>query len=519
MGLAAEFHKYFSGFEKAYGEYTIKGKDEKKGKIKGQAYTRSKPTTEALWKKHLEGTIGLGIPPLRADNTVYFAAIDVDEYPLDHNKLNDLITELKLPLTLCKSKSGGAHLYVFFSDPVKASLVVPKLKKWADALGYADVEVFPKQTEHYDEKSYGNWINMPYFAANDTIRPAVVDGRELKPMAFIKHVAASRISEAQFKKINIKVDKTLDGAPPCIKKIWTFGLDQYSGERDVAYYNIATFLKMKYGDETDDGGNTIWETKYWEFFDSNKIENQPRKEVAKTFNAVDKELKFYTCSQDPCHRLCDKPECNKQEFGVGGSGPGFEITRFIKYEDSTGAFVKYKIYIEESKKINIKNASDFLQYRRFRELATIVLNHFPNQCKDSVWTGMVNNAFAIMELKRAEDDSTEDGIIATEHFPDFVSRFILDDDFQSLFQGRVVRDTKAGTIWFSTKDFVNFLKQQKYSIQSSDVSDILKRYYPSFEDKIKQLKGMRKRFKVINEPELSLQSESYDVPEPDTGGM
>jgi hypothetical protein len=518
MGLAAEFHKYFSGLERAHGEYTIKGKGNAKGKMAGEAFTRQSPTTETLWKKHLEGTLGLGVPPLRADNTVYFAVIDVDEYPLDHNKLNDLITELKLPLTLCKSKSGGAHLYIFFSDPVKASLVVPKLKKWADALGYADTEIFPKQMEHPNEDSTGNWINVPYFAANNTDRPAIVEGRELSPLAFIKHIAATRITEAQFKKINVTIDHTLDGAPPCVRKIWTAGLDQYSGERDVGYYNIATFLNMKYGDETDEHGNFIWENKYWEFFDSNKIENMPRKEVQKTYNQIEKELKFYSCTQQPCVRLCDKKDCANEEYGIGGQGPGFEITRLIKYEDSTGSFVYYDVYVDD-KKIEVRNDTDLYVYRTFRHKVTTAMNHQPPMCKDATWNGMLNNALDQVEIKRADDDSTDDGVLASEYFPAFVNRMIVDDDIQQLFIGRVMRDTKTGLIWFSLVDFEKYLRSEQIRKSAAEIAPILRRFYATYENKSKTFKHQKNRFKVVNEAELNLQTESFDVPEPDTGGM
>ena len=94
-------------------------------------------------------------------NVVHFAAIDVDEYPLDHEKMALQIEQLGLPLIVCRSKSGGAHLYLFGEEPLSAKLVRQKFREWIPALQIKKFDLYPAQDELGE--GIGNFINMPFF--------------------------------------------------------------------------------------------------------------------------------------------------------------------------------------------------------------------------------------------------------------------------------------------------------------------------------------------------------------------
>ncbi len=51
----------------------------------------------------------------------------------------------KIPLTVFRSKSGGAHLFLFTKEPVPAVMMRDKLKTYASAIGHARAGIFPKQ--------------------------------------------------------------------------------------------------------------------------------------------------------------------------------------------------------------------------------------------------------------------------------------------------------------------------------------------------------------------------------------
>ena len=59
----------------------------------------------------------------------YGVGIDVDTYPLDYGVIVSKIRNLKLPLVMCRSKSGGAHIFLFTKEPVPAKLIREKLNE------------------------------------------------------------------------------------------------------------------------------------------------------------------------------------------------------------------------------------------------------------------------------------------------------------------------------------------------------------------------------------------------------
>ena len=141
------FAKTFRGLDKAYGTFDITEKSAS-GKAKGKARIVRDPRTLATFTAHLKGEQSVGIVPINEDNNCWWGAIDVDMYPLDHTKLVKRIKELKFPLVVCRSKSGGGHIYLFLKEAVPAEVVQNKLKEITAEIGYADTtEIFPKQIQ------------------------------------------------------------------------------------------------------------------------------------------------------------------------------------------------------------------------------------------------------------------------------------------------------------------------------------------------------------------------------------
>ena len=67
------------------------------------------PLTKELIQEHLDGKKGIGSIPINKDNNCYFGVLDIDTYPIDHVEIRKKCEKLKLPLVVCRSKSGGAH--------------------------------------------------------------------------------------------------------------------------------------------------------------------------------------------------------------------------------------------------------------------------------------------------------------------------------------------------------------------------------------------------------------------------
>jgi hypothetical protein len=172
------FSRLFSGLNRAYGALDITTKDAR-GKQKGKYKFVHEPRTTATYASHLKGEVSIGIVPINEDDACLWGAIDIDQYPLDHSEVLKRLSQLELPMVVCRSKSGGAHLYLFFKEFVEAEKVQLKLKEIAAEIGYGGCEVFPKQIKLVLERGdNGNFLNLPYFDHEGGLRYAFnKDGR------------------------------------------------------------------------------------------------------------------------------------------------------------------------------------------------------------------------------------------------------------------------------------------------------------------------------------------------------
>ena len=88
-----------------------------------------------------------------------------------HKQLVDKLDKLKVPCIVCRSKSGGAHIFFFFDKWMEAADFRDKAAEIAAALGHGRCEIFPKQEQVLVERGdVGNFINLPYFDAEKTLR-------------------------------------------------------------------------------------------------------------------------------------------------------------------------------------------------------------------------------------------------------------------------------------------------------------------------------------------------------------
>ena len=110
MSLAEEFNLLFKGSDIAHGTYVVNGSRDRDGKKQGTAKVIREPPTAELWEQHLKGGTGLGIIPIRSDNTCQWGAIDIDEYDVSHTAIVKMIRSHKIPAVVGRTKSGGAHV-------------------------------------------------------------------------------------------------------------------------------------------------------------------------------------------------------------------------------------------------------------------------------------------------------------------------------------------------------------------------------------------------------------------------
>jgi TOTE conflict system primase-like protein len=167
--LQPRFSRLFQGLEAAFGT--------------GKGQWVKRPPRPEDFIEHLEGKgPGIGIAPLRPDNTVLFAAIDLDEP--DFDAAREMQNYLPGPSFIERSRSGNAHVWVFFSDPVEAWIPMGVLREATLAAGKKHVEVFPKN-HNFAQVRLGNYINLPYHGESRFIYNNGMTGMELSLEAFL----------------------------------------------------------------------------------------------------------------------------------------------------------------------------------------------------------------------------------------------------------------------------------------------------------------------------------------------
>ncbi len=312
MDEAKRLHALFQSNGRGRGEFRPGEKDER-GKVRGATFTRDeRGPSVSDWRAHLGGKLGLGVSPLLEDGqSVMWGTIDIDQYPLDHAALERKIAALELPLTVLESKSGGAHLVVFFSEPISAAKVQRVLRDWAGTLGHAGCEIFPKQTSH-SGKGPGSWLNMPYFGGE---RRAMIGGEWVAVGEFLNRAEASKLSAGGLSSAGepAPVGKFPNG-PPCLNDVWAGGLTE--GQRNTVFFNIAVMLLKEHGD-VDDVVLAM-------LFDLNReLDNPlPSSEVHSTYkSALRGEYEGYQCGTSPLCDHCDRQTCATRPFGVSSAAP------------------------------------------------------------------------------------------------------------------------------------------------------------------------------------------------------
>ena len=264
---------------------------------------------------HLEGGTGVGSIPINSKHMCKFGALDIDTYDLDLVGLNKKIQAMKMPLILCRSKSGGAHLFLFLKDWEPASLVREHLTEMSVALGHSGCEVFPKQDKILGERGdMGNFINMPYHGGEITTRYAMdKKGEAMDLDQFLKAVKSKRVSAADLDKMTFGGErKHFTDGPYCLEVMAAQGKIQ--DNRNITMFAVGVYCRLKWPDD--------WKKHHEEY---NLLLCEPALDAVEIVNiqkSLDKKPSyFYQCETCPLKNFCDKNICKTRPHGVGNQGP------------------------------------------------------------------------------------------------------------------------------------------------------------------------------------------------------
>lgn len=449
----------FVGYDGAHGKYSV-GQRGVKGKMEGQAVTVVGPASEKEWEEHIDGgKYGLGIIPLLRSNTVRFAAIDVDKYDLD---LTDVAAKINArPLVICRSKSGGAHLYLFLSEEAPATVVVDIMSRWAAEMGYGGAEIFPKQTTRLSERDIGNWINTSYFNAKDTERYCWHDGAKLSLDEFLNLVEQKRLTydqllvyaEENTKRKSAK-DDLFEEAPPCLVQLRAAG-GFPPGTRNEGLFAVGVYLRKRYAED--------WKN-YFEAY-NREMCNPPLTvaEMRGLIASLSKKEYQYKCDQSPIKEHCNKRLCYARLYGVGATNDGdglVQIGSVIKYE---GDPVLWRIDIN-GQSVLIDTETLYSQ-PSFNKLCMERINRVPGQVPTPRWLRRLDDLLRSATTIKSPEDASPKGQFHLL-YEQFINGRVQARRIEELLMDKPWNDRAQKRVFFQSRSLFKYLDDQRYKLPS-----------------------------------------------------
>jgi hypothetical protein len=378
MTQAERLLRVFEGSSHAHGTTTV-GRIGRGGKAEAKSMMNRGPMTVEMVQDHIDGKKGYGAVPITEKNMVRFGALDIDTYNLDLKGLNKKVRDANLPLLLCRSKSGGAHLYLFLDDWYPASLIREYLTEISIALGYSGCEIFPKQDEILAERGdLGSFINMPYHNAETTTRYCLDEnGDAMELDDFIDAVDAIRCSPAQIDLSKIVGKRTWfsDGFA-CLRYILKDG--PVAENRNMIMFMVGLYCQKKWPED--------WRIQMEQF--NGQIFTAPleAKEVVALQKSLEKKTYGPTCDQEPFKSHCDKAACRNCPFGVGKDDENKATVGGLTVVKTEPPYYFMDV---NGKRVELDSEALVNQGKWSRKVMEQI--HFlPSTMKQSDWTTLVN---------------------------------------------------------------------------------------------------------------------------------
>jgi hypothetical protein len=379
MSLARRLLLAFEGSDLAHGRTTV-GRVARNGKAEANSYVIRELMTEEHVKAHLAGKQGVGSIPINSKNECKFGAIDIDDYDLDQKALAARIKSQKLPLVQCRSKSGGAHLYLFLDDWYPAAMVREYLTEVAALLGYAGREIFPKQDKIlFDRGDVGNFINSPYFNADETVRYAVSEtGEAMTLEEFLDKVEATRVPLSKLEIApHVEKREDLKDYPPCLEQIIQQGvINQY---RNVTLFSLVVAHRKA----NPEGWKRMLEESNVRYCES----PLPAEEVVNIQKQHEKKDYGFQCTATPLCNFCNKDLCRSRKFGIGGGG----TVEFPKLTGMTILNSSPKMFFldYDGKRLEI-TSQQLTSQTAFQNVCVEQVDRMPPTIKAAEWNKVVN---------------------------------------------------------------------------------------------------------------------------------
>lgn len=459
------FAALFPGYEKAYTTFKPRGKNPS-GKMIGKYTTYRGAPTLQTYRNHLEGTAGLTLIMLREDLTVSFGAIDYDNYSSDPIKADAHVKELGLPLVVCRSKSGGVHLYCFTEEPVPADWMRDRLAEWTAALGLsAKTEQFPKQSVRGGDDDVGNGINLPYFNVEESPRPAIIDGEPGTLEQFIEKAEALRLPSSRLQWQAPNESAIFEDGPPCLQTLEKSG-GFVQGTKKDGMFSVVIYLKKRFRDTWQDEAdryNTAMAG----------IRSDELQEIVKSHKKKNYE---YKCKQPPLNAVCNRRLCRTRTYGVGEAGgienTGIALGGLTRYESpNQGDDPLFALEIN-GRRILVTHTQLYSR-DEFNRACLAQANVIAVHMSPTKWLEALHQILPSADVVMLPEDASPTGQL-WERIIGFLTEQVMAPEKEKVLLGQPYRE--GDTVFFRSSDLFKYLDARRVPYKSPQmVWDLLRR--------------------------------------------
>jgi len=450
----SKFKDIFSGLERAHGVFQPNGKVKENGKREGDAWINKKPVEDSLWGRHLEGDWpSLGIIPINEKNECRWVAIDVDEYPIDHANIVKTLKEKNLPFITAISKSGGAHLFLFFKEPISSEIAHNKIKDLASRLGYGGCETFPKQPS-LGKEATGNFLNLPYHnGLNFSDRYAFSEqGNALSLDEFLEEVDKKSLTLEEFQNLSLapkkQVKSPFSDAPFCIEAYLDENKKVQQGSRDNMLFHYSVFAKKKYGES--------FAEEVQKFHHNYFEEPLAPAQIEKVIRQVEKKDWGYKCNDQPMCAFCNKSKCRVRKYGIGETNEVSDIDNVFQYGEGLDSF--YEMTVNGEHKL-VVGVQELYEQSKFRMHCLAKISMMPPNMRRSDWDqfilSIVSKAVKVKEFEMSP----------VGRLKNYLTKFIVNQgnalSMDDIVNGSCFTSEEEGRVFFRLDQFQEYMRNKR----------------------------------------------------------
>ena len=486
MNLTEELLLAFEGFGGAHGQTEVSNQ-RMNGKQKAKSFIVRQPLTLELLQGHIDGKKGVGAIPINEKNQCKFGALDIDEYPLDHQQLVNKLDELKVPCIVCRSKSGGAHIFFFFTKWMEAADFRDKAAEIAAALGHGRCEIFPKQEQVLVERGdVGNFINLPYFDAEKTLRYAIIKvGKtyvEASLKEFIQHLGTVKCDPNKFMQISVGGKPNLfPGFVPCLRAMLSVGV--HEGGRNKVAFQLGVFLQKSTPND--------WKSQLEQLNVKHFTPPLPAAEIVTIQSQLEKKEYQYLCKDEPMSSHCNQGVCRGLKHGIGTTSmPAISGLSVILSEP--------RLWFLDIDGRRLELTTEELQTPRlFQRACMEQLNFMPPKMKDGDWEIQVNGL-----LENCNEIAVPQELTYKGQFLSYLELFctgrVQAQSFEEVVLGKPYTDGEEARTYFKIDSLMEFLRNRKFdNYTRAQVQERLKEINNGDSSLVKKFQNSQGKWKSV----------------------